>query len=137
MRKKPPAVPYGKTFALKRALENVECWNKSSDERYTLPVGTLLKVEHVNDATHTTCMAQDKHGKAPELFPGCYRWIVENQALGDAIGITMPNKTGDLVGDIIAYAIGDATPKQAKRLFTTLRKTGIGRKLQGHYSRRM
>ena len=131
--------PYGQTFALKAALVNVECWNKTGKERFTLPAGTLLKLEHVNDSTSTTCMAQDPEepGKALELYPGAYRWIVENQALGAAIGVPMPKRTADLVGDIIAYESGQAGARQAKRLFRTLKETGIGAKLQGHYSSRM
>lgn len=130
-------IPYGKTFVLKTELTGIECWNRTDGERFTLPAGTLLKLEHVNDATHTTCMAQTEGGESREMFPGCYRWIVENQALGVAIGVRMPKRTGDLVGDIMAYESGEATPKQEKRLFSTLHRTGIGRRLQGHYSSRM
>lgn len=129
--------PYGKTFALKTPLVDVECWNRTANERYTLPAGTLLKLEHVNDATHTTCMAQTEGGKSRAIFPGCYRWIVENQALGEAIGVKMPKRTADLIGDIIRYESGEATAAQESKLFSTLRRTGIGRKLQGHYSSRM
>ncbi len=139
-------IPYGQTFALKTALENVECWNMTGNERFTLPAGTLLKLEHCYDSFHTTCMAQNPAAQtkvfpaipeALELFPGAYRFIVENQALGAAIGVPMPKKTADLVGDIIAYESGEADEKQTKRLFKTLKKTGIGSKLQGHYSSRM
>lgn len=123
--------PYGQTFALKSPLANVECWNRNDHERFTLPAGTLLKLEHANDAKHTTCMA------SREMFPGCYRWIVGNVELEAAIGIEIPHVTGDLIGELIAYESGEATPKQTRQLFTTLRKTGIGSKLQGHYSSRM
>lgn len=139
--------PYGQTFPLLSDLTNVECWNFTDNSRYTLPKGTMLKVEHVNDATHTTCMVIVP--KPPLREDGCqpadvspiahnaWRFIVENQALAAAIGVPMPKKTADLVGDIIAYESGTASPKRTKKLFSTLRKTGIGRKLQGHYSSRM
>jgi hypothetical protein len=151
-------VPYGQTFALKTALENVKCWNFTTDQTFTVPAGLLVRLENVDDATHTTVCVVDSEGKAPgieltyipryfahiasthELQPITalgYRFIVENQALGSAIGIPMPKKTADLVGDIIAYESGMADEKQTKRLFKTLKTTGIGSKLQGHYSSRM
>jgi hypothetical protein len=96
--------PYGQTHPLLTEIQDVECWNKSSAERFTLPAGTLLKIEHAYDATHTTCMAQDPDipGKSLELYPGAYRWIIGNQILAAAIGIPMPERTRDIVGEIIA-----------------------------------
>lgn len=129
--KKPP---YRQVFTLQTPLENVECWNKTGPERYTLPIGTLLLIEHAYDSTRTTCMAQERDlpGIAKELFPGAYRFIIENQALGAAIGHKMPKRTADLIGDIIAYENGEASPAAIKRLF----KNPVCRKLQGHYSSR-
>lgn len=127
-------IPYGQTFKLLLDIHDVECWNKTGKERFTLPAGLLLKLEHGYNETSTTCMAQDpgRAGEAFEVYPGAYRWIIENQKLGAAIGVKMPKKTADLVGDIIAYENGQATKAQVKRLF----KSPVCRHLQGHYSSR-
>ena len=143
--------PYGRTFTLKTALEHVECWNCSDGSTGTIPGGTLILVEYANDSTRTTVMVKDGEGPkgrmgltlenkpdgSPPQQKAGYRFIVENQALGAAIGVPMPKKTADLVGDIIAYETGEADDEQTDRLFDTLRETGIGAKLQGHYSSRM
>jgi hypothetical protein len=62
---------------------------------------------------------------------------VNNEILSEAIGIELPRKTADIVGDLIAYEENHASPSQVKRLFKTLKKTGLGLKLQGHYSSKM
>lgn len=151
-------VPYGETFTLKTPLENLECWNHG-DCMATLPVGETVKLDSVSDATHTTLSlpkrpdgipvtfkdgrpytgVEHQHPREDRKYTGSngYRFIVENQALGAAIGVPMPKKTMDLVGDIMAYESGEADEKTVKRLFRTLRKTGIGSRLQGHYSSRM
>ncbi len=137
-------VPYGKTFLLLSPLVDVECWNLTSGEKFTLQAETLIRLEHVNDYTHTTIQLMNGNnqtvGTLLQTKDGVregYRFIVENQALSKAIGIPMPKKTPSLVSDIMAYENGTADEKTTKRLFKTLKKTGIGSKLQGHYSSRM
>lgn len=151
-------VPYGEQFMLLLELKDVECWNYG-DCKATLPIGTVVKLDSVNDATHTTISlpqhkngipitfkdgrpysgVSHKHPRDPGNYTGGngYRFIVENKALGAAIGVLMPRTTPDIVGDIMAYESGQADEKQTKRLFKTLQRTGIGHKLQGHYSSRM
>ena len=137
--------PYGRKFFTSMPLIGVECWNFTGGEKHTLPTGTILEVERVYDATHTTCMLCDESGDHPGIMLSLkdgtqqrgYRFIVENQQLGKSIGHPMPKKTQDMIGDLLAYESGNADGKQTKRLFRTLRKTGIGSKLQGHYSSRM
>lgn len=150
--------PYGQAFVLKTALENVECWNHG-DCMATLPAGEVVELVCVNDATHTTIRLPNQEDGIPVAFKdgrpytgikhqhprenreyvggNGYRFIAENQALGAAIGVPMPKKTADLVGDIIAHESGQADEKTTKRLFKTLKKSGIGSKLQGRYSSRM
>jgi hypothetical protein len=148
-------VPYKKVFALKTPLVGVKCWNFVSDQTFTVPAGLLIRLDNSGSETETVVCIVDEKGNAPgielEYLPTYhahipwthdrtpakqrgYRFIVENQALGEAIGIEMPNRTPDLVGDIIAYESCEASPKQTRQLFNTLRKTGIGSKLQGHYA---
>ena len=43
----------------------------------------------------------------------------------------------DLVGELMAYEDGSGDDKRTSKLFSHLKKTGIGSKLQGHYSSRM
>lgn len=130
-------VPYGQTFTLNQTIVGVECWNKTDGSKYDLQAGLKIQLNSAYNSTSTTCCAMDDTGKSLELFPGCYRFIIDNQVLGAAICVPMPKTTPDLIGDIIAYESGVSTPKQQKRLFKTLRKTGIGSRLQGHYSSRM
>lgn len=137
MSKPKKELPYHKTFTLLADIPNVECWNWTSGKTVTLPKGATLKVIQVYDATHTTCSIVDEKGETVEFAPSGYRWIINNTALSKAIGAYVPRRTGDLVGDLIAYESGESSPKQTARLFKKLRKTGIGRKLQGHYSSRM
>lgn len=47
------------------------------------------------------------------------------------------NEKDKLVDAIIKYESGDASEKEEKKLFSKLRKTGVGKHLQGHYSSRM
>ncbi len=145
--------PYNKVFTLLQPLEHVECWNYYCAAWATIPAGELIEVCHENDATHTTISVKPGHANEgiPVFMPDSapmmlrdgsgpsmgYRFIVDNQVLGEAIGVTMPKRTADLVGQIINYESGDASPVETERLFKTLRRTGIGRKLQGHYSSRM
>lgn len=144
-------VPYGQSFVLRRPLTDVECWNSSRDSTSSFAVGETITLCRVYDATHTTVVCAEKDGRpltnkdgTPDLYTvgtqqyprHGYRFIVPNQILGEAIGIEMPATTPDLVGDLIAYETGEATPEQEAALFETLRETGIGKKLQGHYSSR-
>ena len=46
-------------------------------------------------------------------------------------------KQTDLVDDLMAYESGELSPQNVKRLFNKLRKSGVGRHLQGHYSSKM
>ena len=48
----------------------------------------------------------------------------------------MPYKY-NMVDEIMAYESGEMNPTQTKKLFAKLRKKGIGKSLQGHYSSRM
>ncbi len=43
----------------------------------------------------------------------------------------------DIVDDILDYESGRMTRGQEKKFFSKLKKTGLGYKLQGHYSSRM
>lgn len=43
----------------------------------------------------------------------------------------------DFVDDIISYESGKLSPQNTKKLFNKLRRTGVGKHLQGHYSSRM
>jgi hypothetical protein len=138
-------IPYRETFKLKRKLESVECWNFSGDDRYDIPKGRMVRLDNSGSATETVVTVLDRNGNSvgiPCLRTGGawqqgYRFIVDNQVLGKAIGIKMPKTTPDLVGDIIAYETGEATPKQAAKLMRDLKKSGIGKRLQGHYSSKM
>lgn len=151
-------VPWKQTFKLKHDLTEVECWNFTSGDKFTLPAGTLVRLENVNDSTSITVCVVDEKGNAPGIeltyvptyhahiksthdrtpvVQRGYRFICENQKLSAAIGIPLPEKQYDLVGEIMAYESGQASPTRTKKLFSTLRKTGIGKKLQGHYSSRM
>jgi hypothetical protein len=148
MQKKPDV--YGKVFVLKTPLLKVECWNSSNGAWADFAAGERIEVNHAYDAYHTNiswegCIGRDGfHAEGRPLTnmdgtPGHlgYRFIVNNVALGKAIGVEMPAKTADIVGDIMAYEAGETTPAQRKKLFRTLKRTGIGAGLQGHYSSRM
>lgn len=131
------SLPYDKIFTLSIDIPNAECWNWSNNERVTLPANTRVRVLRVYDATHTTIEVVDQNNNTVEFAPNGYRWIVPNTILAKAIDAYVPERTADLIGDIIAYESGEASEQQTKKLFKKLQKTGIGRKLQGHYSSRM
>jgi hypothetical protein len=46
-------------------------------------------------------------------------------------------KQHDLVDDLMAYESGEMSEQNVKKLFNKLRKSGVGRHLQGHYSSKM
>lgn len=111
------------------SVVSAECWNKTSGDMYDLPTGTLLKVEHPNSKTHMTCMAIDNEGKAVELFPGAYRFIIPNSVLN------IQDRTFDLISSIIAYETGSSSKSETKKLFKHLKENKI--QLQGHYSSKL
>ena len=123
---------YSKTLPLNQELSGVECWNLTGGERFTLPAGTLIRIEHAYDSTNATCMAVNAAGEAVALFPNAYRWIIPNAELSRVTGAKLPKRSRDIVGEILAYESGQATPKQAARLL----RSPVCRKLQGHYSSR-
>jgi hypothetical protein len=140
---------YGKKFILRLPLNGIECWNFTDGSTGKFNVGESVEVLHIYDTTHTVIQCEEKDGR-PVFLNGDhkvsphsgervmgYRFIAPNLALWNAIGVKRPRKTADLVGDLIAHETGNATPIQQKRLFRTLRKSGIGAKLQGHYSSQM
>jgi hypothetical protein len=148
--------PYGQTATTARELTGVECWNFISRDTFTLPAGTRLRIDNPSDATKTVVCVVDECGEAvglrltytPTRFPHIlaidgpvhqtgYRFIVCNGALAEATGLPIPTRTFDLVGELIAYETGKASTKRVRRLFGRLRETGIGSRLQGHYSSRM
>lgn len=142
---------YGQEFVLKAPLIDVECWNFSDGKTGRFDAGETIRVLSVYDSTHTTISATNEPGRGigrtgerpvwnrdgtPYKSPG-YRFIVPNALLATAIDADVPATTPDLIGDLIAYESGEATDDQEDRLFRTLRETGIGKHLQGHYSSRM
>lgn len=158
MKKPKIEVPWKQVFTLKHDLTEVECWNFTCNETFTVPAGLLVRLENVNDETSITVCVVDEKGNAPGIeltyvpryfahiksthdrtpvVQRGYRFIIENQKLSAAIGIPLPEKQYDLVGNIMAYESGQLSAPKTKKLFTTLRKTGIGKRLQGHYSSRM
>jgi len=141
--------PYKQTLPLLHPLPKSQCWNSTNGSTADLPAGLLITVEGGYDAWNTTILASTCGSSAypadPRIHIGGlpltdgtlgYRFIIPNQTLGEALGVSMPKKTGDIIGDIIAYESGEASPSQTRRLFRSLKKTGIGKKLQGHYSSR-
>jgi len=48
-----------------------------------------------------------------------------------------PTAHDKFIDGIIQYESGEATPEQERKLFKKLKTSGIGKKLQGHYSSRM
>lgn len=134
---------YNQDYVLKAPLTNVECWNFSDGSVGNFQAGETIRVQRVYDSTHTTILCAEKGGRPVTKPDGTmkvslgYRFIVPNTMLAQAIDADVPLETDDLVGDIIAYETGTADKQTTDRLFTTLRKTGIGSKLQGHYGRRM
>ena len=151
-------IPCHKTFKLLNGVTGVECWNFVTDDTFALPAGTLVRLEHVNDTESTVVLVVDAegnslgieltatpryfahiHGKeTPKPFTQLgYRFCINNVVLGDAIGVKLPKKTRDVVAEIIAYEQGDLDDKGTTKLFNHLRKSGLGKQLQGHYSSQM
>jgi hypothetical protein len=135
---------YGKSYVLIQPIEKAECWNCTDDSYGSFAVGETLHVLHVYDAFHTTCRCAEEDGRPLFNKDGTknekqegYRFIVNNEVLGRAIGVEMPKQTADLVGDIIAYESGDMSAEQEGEFLDGLRESGLGQKLQGHYGRRM
>jgi hypothetical protein len=95
-----PRVPYGNKFVLNESIANVECWNRSGGERFILPKGTEIELCNVYDSFNTTVLVHTPDGEP--LYPYCYRFIIPNVLLGKLIGVKMPKKTRDIVGEIMA-----------------------------------
>ena len=146
---KPPTAPYGQTLPLLQPIPKCECWNSTTGGTADLPAGLFITVEHAYDATQTTVLASTCGSSIrkddPRIHLGGlplsngdkgYRFIIPNTFLALALGTPMPEKTEDIVGDLIAYETGQMSPKQEKKLFKTLKSSGLGKKLQGHYSSR-
>jgi hypothetical protein len=139
-------IPYGTIHKLAKPLYRVRCENYSGDySRHVLAAGQLVRLNNVSSARETSITVVDVSDKSPgieiRLNTGRmvlgYRFEVNNEALGEAIGIEFPETTPDLLGDLIEYESGGASPSQTLRLFRELRRSGIGAKLQGHYISRM
>lgn len=134
---------YGQKFTLLKTLERVESWNSSSGSWANLNKGETITVERVYDSTSTTIECQQEDGLPLTAVDGTpdtnrgYRFIVNNVLLGEAIGVKMPAKTEDFIGDLIAYETGTADVKTTKRLFKKIKKTGLDKQLQGHYGRQL
>lgn len=108
---------------------------------HTIPAGMRIRLDTVHDQSSITVCLVDEKDKAIPL-PGVllrdhYRFDVPNAILGPALGITLPVKQRDIVAEIMHYEQGDATPKEERSLFAELRRSGLGYRLQGHYSSRM
>jgi hypothetical protein len=134
---------YGKDFVLRSPLEQVRCWNCTDGSTGSFAVGETITVVCIYDAHSTTILCKEADGRpltnkdgTPQRTEG-YRFIVPNAMLNSAIDADVPLTTPDLIGDIIAYEEGTASPEQEQALFETLRESGLGYKLQGHYGRSM
>jgi hypothetical protein len=134
---------YNQDHVLIAPLVNVECWNCTDGSSGDFQPGETIHVLHAYDSTHTTIKCSEKDGHPlthpsgkPSQSKG-WRFIVPNTMLARAIQADVPLETPDLIGDLIAYENGEADEETTERLFDTLRETGIGSKLQGHYSSRM
>lgn len=136
-------IPYGLKFKLTEPLRDVECWNFITDSTFTLPAGSTIELCSVSDSKHTTVRLLDETGecngveltymsRGQLVKQRGYRFIINNKVLGEAMSMTFPETTEDIVGDIIAYENGEATPEQEAKLLAN----PICRHLQGHYSSR-
>ena len=135
--------PYGKTVILKEDAHGVECWNFIGDKTYTLPAGTRLLLEHVNDEDSTTCMFVNEHNEHTGILlrrpdggeQRGYRFILKNTELNRLADAGLPAKTFDIVGAIMSYEQGDMNQADTLDLFRRLKKDGLLSQLQGHYGR--
>lgn len=146
---------YGREFTLLEPLEKVECWNYSSAVHGNFAAGEKITVVQIYDAHHTTILCAEEGGRptfnadgsphtwtpsydgaVPQPSLG-YRFIVNNEVLSKAIGFPIPKQTPDLVGDILAYESGEMTEDEEEEFLDRLAESGVGNKLQGHYSSRM
>lgn len=91
-------LPYGKSVMLRKQIV-AECWNFTDETTGTIPEGKTLVINHVYDATHTTCTVIE--GVICSNQQRGWRFIVPNAVLAEATGIFVPAKTRDIVGDII------------------------------------
>ena len=135
---------YGVTVPLLEDVKGVECWNFTDRSKHDLPAGTLVTLDNENDATHTTvCLGvKDEYGRTSGMpliradgqTQLGYRFIIPNKVLRKATGLKVPLRTGDLVGNIIAFESGELTVDQAEKLLRKLKKSGMLGGLQGSYS---
>lgn len=130
-------IPYRQNFTLKQPLADIECWNLTQRDRFTLAPGHQLQLEHAASRRETVATLVDAAGKATAhaAHPSAYRFIIPNRLLGPAIGLELPDETEDLVGDILRYESGELCPEQAEALRLRLKRTGMLSLLQGRYAR--
>lgn len=130
---------YGKTVVLKKELRDIECWNWIGPDRVILPAGTSIRTLHANDATQTTIGVTEPRGLDFSLPDGStrtgYRFIVPNDLLREATGLPFPQKTQDLVGDILRFEGGEMDEQETREFLGGLRKAGLLGQLQGSYGR--
>lgn len=118
---------YDKTYTLKSPLHHLKCWNFTDGSTASFRIGDKIKVECVNDATTTVISCISSGGRKTSNGSQGYRFIVNNLALAKAIGVDIPERTEDIVGDIIALENGTASPETAKRILSSpLGKTLYG-----------
>lgn len=131
---------YDKVVTLQEPLLQVECWNFITGQLFDLPAGTIIRLNHANDATTTNVSVIDEHGK-PKAVPlinngkpqDGYRFIVDNVQLARVTGLNVPKRTADLVGDIIQYESGEMSEEDTLAFFQRLKDDGTLFELQGHY----
>jgi hypothetical protein len=88
-------------------------------------------------------MMTDECGKHPGLnltlsngsIQRGYRFIIDNAQLAKLSGMYIPQKTRDIVGEIMAYEQGELDEEQTLKLFQYLKQENMLSSLQGHYGR--
>ena len=142
----PIKIPYGEVFELQETIFDVECWNSTDKEgRADLEKGLRIQLQCVNDSTRTTVLASTSqsnddsriHQGGILLRNGQkgYRFIIPNDVLSKAIQIPFPEKTPDLIGDIIDYEGGNMDEDRARKFLEGIHESKLDKKLQGNYGR--
>jgi hypothetical protein len=107
-----------------------------------IPAGCQLLLEHTASSTATVVRISPSGtttagipitvGGVPRIG---YRFIVNNQALGAALGLDLPPVTRDLVGEMLDFEEGVMPETEQFSFLTELQQTGLLGNLQGSYGR--
>jgi hypothetical protein len=142
---------------LNTTIHNVECWNFTTNQTFTLNEGLYFRLCHATDSTKYIISivhpdskddydTKDRDGimlTYTDKFTNKtynqkgYRFIIDTKTLNEAANLDLPLKTYDHITAIINYENGELSDDEYIELFQYLYDSGVINGLQGSYQKAM